>query len=977
MTFLITLKKLSVFAVLFMVTKTSMAQNPAELKQRLAGKTKLADIMKEVDLFYKDEQHTSLFSTENREKEFENNYLRWKRWEYYQASRLDEAGRVIPNVNRKIYDGLQQYQANRNINSNESSYSYWNSLGPTIVASYGAGYSHGNGRVNCIAFHPTNSNSMIIGTPQGGIWRTFNNGTNWFILSNNLPANSISGLVWDHSNSNVIYALTGDGDEAGIAGLVTAYGFSIPSLGVFKSSDGGISWQPTGDFPATTGNCHGYKLLQHPVNANTLYATTTDGIYKTSDGGNSWLLVQPGSFTDLECKPGNPDIMYAAEYSTSTPFWRSVNGGDNWSAESTGLPATTTRIAIGVSANQPNHIFVLAGGSTGSGSFHGLYRSTAPGNPNFLLRSNTPNILSSNSAGGEYNDQAGYDLAIEVNPLNANTIITGGINIWQSTDAGATYGGKCKAYWMNNTPGFDYVHADIHNLTYNPLNNYLYCVTDGGVGYSTNNGANWTYIPNNLGILATYHGDWYEGNADILVCGTQDNGTNVRYTNSDSYRHIYGGDGFDCVIKNNDPNSMVYVVNDVIFKTTNGGVTSQYVPPASSIVLGFFPQLARDYNNDTRVFAAGTYNVFRSTDFGSTWTSFNNDAIGRKRAFTTCPSNSDRLYVSNGSMLQRSDNATTALTFTTISGTPGYPNGVNLTDIETRPSNSSYVYTCFGGYTAEKKVYFSTDAGDNWTNISGTLPNIACHSIAVDASNTIYVGTDAGVFVRSELMDDWQPFYNYLPRTPVSELMVNNSAGRIIACTFGHGNFYSNLYSTCPENLHVTGSFVSSAFYEASSTITSTATATQGAGNNAALKAGEFVRLDPGFEVKNGSEMKAYINPCNTGGIPFSIKNIHEINPTEKLYVPAQDGVRFAFAKIKAVTPEKSGAEIEIIQEGNYFARITNEKGNIFDIPFKGKTLQKGITQVKWNKAALQAGQYYIQLFREKQLVHFQEFDIK
>lgn len=969
------IKKIAL-SVLIFISFISFAQNPNELKQRLAGKTKLTDIMKEVDLFYKDEQGKSLIPTNNGEKEFENNYLRWMRWEYYQSSRLDEEGRILPNVNRKIFEGLHNYQHNRNAIGNESSSSYWNSLGPTTVVNYGPGYSNGNGRVNCIAFHPTNPNSMIIGTPQGGIWRTFNNGTNWFILSNNLPANSISGLVWDHSNSNVIYALTGDGDEAGIFGFVTAYGYSIPSLGVFKSVDGGMSWQQTGEFPATSGNFHGYKLIQHPINANTLYAAATVGIYKTIDGGNSWLLVQAGSFTDIEFKPGNPDIMYAAEYGSATPFWRSTNSGDSWSAASNGLPTGTTRVAIGVSANQPDHIYVLAGGSTGNSSFHGLYRSTSVGTPAFLLRSNTPNILSGNSAGAGSGDQAGYDLAIEVNPLNANTIITGGINIWQSTDAGVSYGGSCKAYWVNNTPGFDYVHADIHNLSYNPLNNILYCVTDGGVGYSSNNGANWTYIPNNLGILATYHGDWYEGNADIMVSGTQDNGTNVRYTNSDSYRHIFGGDGFDCLIKNNDPNSIIYVVNDVLYKTTNGGITSQYVPPASSILLGFFPHLAKDYNNDTRIFAAGTYDIYRSTDFGSNWATFNNDAIGRKRALTTCPSNSDRLYVSNGNLLQRSDDATTNLTFTTISGNPGYPIGAFLTDIESRPSNSLYIYACFGGYSAEKKVYFSTDGGDNWTNFSGTLPNIACHSIAVDASNTVYVGTDAGVFVRSELMDDWQPFYNYLPRTPVSELMVNNSAGRIIACTFGHGNFYSNLYSTCPENLNVTGSLLSSSFYEASSTITSTATATQGAGNNAALKAGDFVRLDPGFEVKNSSEMRAYINPCNAGGIPFRINSINDITPTNRFYVPAADGERYAFANFSSIYQDKSGAAIEIKREGKYAVKITDTKGNIYDIPFTEKQFLRGSFQIKWNTATFKKGQYFIQLFKENQLVHFLEFDL-
>ena len=115
------MKKKLVLLVLLFINNFSFAQNPAELKQRLSGKTKLTDIMKEVDLFYKDEQGNSLIPTENGEKEFENNYLRWMRWEYYQSSRLDEEVRVTPNVNRKIYEGLNNYQYKINVISNETS----------------------------------------------------------------------------------------------------------------------------------------------------------------------------------------------------------------------------------------------------------------------------------------------------------------------------------------------------------------------------------------------------------------------------------------------------------------------------------------------------------------------------------------------------------------------------------------------------------------------------------------------------------------------------------------------------------------------------------------------------------------------------------------------------------------------------------------------------------------------------------------
>ncbi|MEO7265447.1 MAG: 3-coathanger stack domain-containing protein [Ferruginibacter sp.] len=967
------MKKIILIFILYIAAFGSYGQVPDALKQRIAGKTKLTDIMREVEIFYANDKDATQLKKNNEEGEFENDYLRWKRWEYYNSSRLDENGNIIPNVNRKIYDGWKDYvnTSPLHINAPQSSYSSWNVFGPTTVTRYGNGYNSGYGRVNCIAFHPTLANYLLVGTPQGGIWKTTNNGTSWFSLTDNLPSSSIGGLVWDRTNSNVIYALTGDGDASG-GGFVSGYGYNVPSLGVFKTTDGGITWFLTGNFPGVVGNFYGYKLMQHPSSANTLFAATTDGIYKTTNGGTTWTQVQVGNFTDIEFKPGNPTIMYAAQRSSSSPFWRSTNSGDTWATASTGLTTSSSRIAIGVSANQPDYIYVLAGGATGFGSFRGLFRSTSTGTPSFSVRSTTPNILGYPNNGSDEKDQAGYDLGIEVDPANASTVITAGINIWRSTDGGSTYGGTSRTQWYDNPAGIDYVHADVHNVTYNPLNNYLYSVSDGGVGYSTDNGANWTFISGILQILATYHADYYEADANIIGCGAQDNGTNIRYTASNTYRHIYGADGFDCVIKSNDPNTIVYVANDQIHKTTSGGTSETDVSPAG---LGNFAQIARDYNTNTRIFAGDGSNIYRSTDFGSTWTTF---SLGfGSRVLTTCPSNSNRLYCSNGSTLLRSDDATTTCTFTTKSGTTGYPTGVNLTGVEVWPSNSLVIYASFGGYVAGRKVYSSTSGGDSWTNISGSLPNVACHSIAVDASNTVYVGTDVGVFVKSSAMTDWQPFYNYLPRTPVSELMINNTSGRIYACTFGRGNFYTDLYSTCPVSLNIVGNYSGASFYEASSTVTSTATASQGSGNNMALKSGGYVRMDPGFEIKNGSEYVAYIAPCNTGGIPLKVQTIDETLPTQTMYVPAKNGVRFADGIIQRILPEKNGAELEIISDGTYSARIVNQNGTLVKKIFTDQQKQKGEGTINFSTNGMSAGLYYLQLFKENELVHFHEIDIR
>jgi len=114
------------------------------------------------------------------------------------------------------------------------SYGSWTNYGPTAITRYGTGYNSGYGRVNCIAFDPNNEAVLYIGLPQGGIWKSVDNSTNWTVLTDDLPSSGISGLVVSHSNASTIYALTGDGDVSH-GGFVTGYGFRQESVGVLKS----------------------------------------------------------------------------------------------------------------------------------------------------------------------------------------------------------------------------------------------------------------------------------------------------------------------------------------------------------------------------------------------------------------------------------------------------------------------------------------------------------------------------------------------------------------------------------------------------------------------------------------------------------------------------------------------------------------------------------------------------------------------
>ena len=963
---------LAYIPVLFFFFLAGGQKVPPELQQRLAGKTKLVDIMREVDQFYDFGRSPSLKNNGEGE-EFENPYIHWKRFEYLNASRLDANGNIDPDANKKMMQGLNDYKAAHPqfFNTNAAqifSYGSWSSYGPTTVTRYGTGYNSGYGRVSCIAFHPTLENTLFIGMPQGGIWKSSDNGINWAVLSDDIPSGSVSGIVVDYNNANTIYLLTGDGDAIG-GGFVSSYGFLQQSVGVLKSTDGGVSWNQTGTFPSTVGAFYGFKLLQHPTSSNTLFAATTDGIYKTTNGGTAWTLEQVGNFTDIEFKPGSPATMYAVARGGTDPFWISTNTGGTWSNTGiTGDPNTASRLAIGVSAANSAYVYLLAGPATGAGSFRGVYRSTNSGTT-FTLRTTTPNILGYPVNGSDDEDQATYDLGIEVDPNDAEEIITCGINIWRSTNGGTTMVNE--TYWEDNVAAAtEYVHADVHNLTYHPNNiNKIFACTDGGVGYSSNDGVDWSFPSLDLQIMATYHADWYEPNNDILANGTQDNGTNVKYGSTNTYRHIYGADGFDCLIDQTDILDIVYVANGKVRRTTDGGLTGVNITPTG---VGTFPQLARSFSDDNDILAGGSGSVFRSTNRGTTWTE--ETTPKGSRVLTTCPSNSNRVYASNGTTLWRSDDK--AVNWISISGNAGYPTGVNITDLEARPSNSTVIWASFGGYTADKKVYYSADSGRNWSNLSGSLPNVACHTIALDENNTVYVGTDIGVFVRPSGESDWQPYLNGLPKTPVSELMVNNTANTVIACTFGRGNFIDDLYQVCPATgtLLVSGTLSGNRFYEYNA-ITSSATVTGGQGTNVLMKGVNNVTLTEGFHALSGNNFKAYNGPCGSGGVQFELSSMNDTLGMETMAIHAENGKRFPYAHFTDVNNKDKTVDIKVTSAGTYSLRLAHENGSVAAILSQSLSLVEGLhTYNVAGAATVGSGFYYIQLFKDGRLVHFQEY---
>ena len=209
----------------------------------------------------------------NRKIERGLGYKPFKRWEYFMEPR------VYPTGNRP--SPVANYMARLNFESKfqsiEQKSSNWVSLGPNNWTNP-TGWNPGNGRVNCITEDPNNSNTIYIGSPSGGIWRSLNSGSTWTPLSDDFICMGISSIVISNSNSNLIYAATGDGD-----------GSDTYSIGVVKSLDGGLTWSTTDLNYLVTSAKKVYKLLIHPTNDQILWAATNNGFYKTTDGGDNWI----------------------------------------------------------------------------------------------------------------------------------------------------------------------------------------------------------------------------------------------------------------------------------------------------------------------------------------------------------------------------------------------------------------------------------------------------------------------------------------------------------------------------------------------------------------------------------------------------------------------------------------------------------------------------------------------------------------
>jgi PKD repeat protein len=704
----------------------------------------------------------------------------FKRWEYMMQSRVSPTGER-PSESRTV-NAYREFYSNP-ANSPRSIYGNWTNLGPFTIPLGERGYK-GLGRINAIAFHPTDPNTIYIGAPSGGLWVTHDGGLTWASNTDNLPTAGVSAIMLDYNNPEIIYMGTGDRDAGDAAGL-----------GVMKSFDGGLTWSSSnnGMGDVTVG-----RLIIHPGNQDMLLAATTGGIFKTTDGGLNWTNKMSGNFKDIVFKTNDPSVIYA---SASGKFYRSMDTGESWNQITAGL-TIGVRGVIGVTpANQDVVYFLL---SNNSNEFQGLYKSTNNG-ISFIEKSHSPNIMDWSCDGSGTGGQAWYDLEIAVDPTNENIIYSGGVDTWKSTNSGVNWTINSHWYGGCNRPS---VHADQHVFEYSPLNGKLYIGNDGGIYWTDNGGNAWNEITDGLAISQTYKLGQSATVDDLVINGYQDNGSSV-YEGS-TWTVANGGDGMECAV---DPVDFHYRYSTLyygdIFRHYNNtgqgkiaGLNTNGITESGGWVTPFLID-----ENDPKTMFIGYKNVWRSNNIKApnvnnvTWTEISNGLTGDNlNVLEQSPKNTNILYVAGGNKLYRTDNCKSdAPVWINLSSK--LPVSSTITDIEAHPYNEDIVYITF-----DNRVYMSWDKGNSWNDWTGLLPDVHISCIVYNKHSLYgtYIGTDMGVFYRDYAYCGWNSFSNGLPvNAKVTELEIfyddaNPANDRIKASTYGRGLWESEMFFSRP-----------------------------------------------------------------------------------------------------------------------------------------------------------------------------------
>lgn len=755
------MKKLVFVAMAFCCSISLMAQDK-NMAINVLGRTfntnNYYEITKELDAYWDNNPDRDVKGSGNKP------YQRWKEyWKHY----LNEDGTLMTSLQI-----AQQFKNSRKATKPKTGLTFakttaldesdWKPLGPYTHVNKGS-WSPGQGRVNITLIDPNNANTIYVGTPNGGLWRSKNHGSTWQALTDTLPSIGISGIAVDPTNSNIIYISTGDED-----------GSDSYTNGIYKSTDAGITWNQL-SYPFAANSDAG-EILINPKDHNMLWVVGSNGLYKTLDAGLTWTRKISKQCKEIRLKPNNPNTLYVVQRDgTTTSILRSTDAGENFTVIDTFLNAGRTM--IDVTAADSQYLYVLVAKS--NNTYRGIWRST-DGGATFTARNTTTTAVFGST-------QAYYDLALAASPTNKDMIFTGCMDVWKSINGGTT---MTKVNSWSKPDTATYTHADIHDLKF--YNNKLYCGSDGGIYISDNDGNSFTdKTINGLNVSQFYRIDVAQTDSTQIVGGLQDNG-GFSYVNN-AWEVYHGADGMDAAIN----------------------------PTDTRIHYGFIQYGGSLYNNDITKTAKGKY-IARSpvaesgswitpleySEGGMLYAGFKKlyyldiDTFLAISPFTLAvnitqirvsPKSDMQVLISDGSKLYISD-GTPTFSFKPLLSLPL----TSITNFDFNRNNPAIIYA-----VGTAGVYKSMDTGATWSNITYSLPSGAKKGIVHQASsknNTVYLAMNMAVYYINDSLNDWQLYSNNIPNTTITDIEVNNVQNHVLISTYGRGIWRS---AVVPEALDI------------------------------------------------------------------------------------------------------------------------------------------------------------------------------
>lgn len=675
------------------------------------------------------------------------------------------------------------------------------------------------GRVTAVTGIPEDPHTFFMGVTGGGVWKTDDAGHHWTPIADEyLNVGNVGAIDVADSDPNVIYVGTG---SACIRGNVSV------GRGVWRSLDGGDSW----DFAGLPESGAIGSLAIHPKDPDLVYVAALGhpfgknperGVFRSRDGGASWenvlFLNDSTGAVSLAMDPGNPRIIYAGMWRAERKPWtlisggfegglyKTTDGGDTWEKLGGGLPeGLVGKVTVSVSRANPDRVWAMVEAEPGNG----LYRSDDAGA--------TWTFLTGES---QLTGRAFYYHHVYADPGDENTVYVLNTRLFRSVDGGTT---------------FELIpvhHGDLHDLWINPLDPEIFVIgDDGGAEVTLNHGRTFSPVYNQptaeLYDVMVDNGDPYR------IYGSQQDNTTIsvlayRLNNNlrpqQQWGYAAGCEVGPVAFDPDDP--------DVVWSGCYGGVINRMV--TSSDVrrnVNLYPEnqnrapkdlrnrfqwvapIVMDPHDPNTVYHASQF-VHRTRDGGMTWETISPDLTTNTpehQEFPGTPIHSDHTGVevfntifslvpsphTPGTIWVGSDDGRVHLTtddgdsWTDVTP-PDMPEYATVNRIETSPHSPGRAFLAVQRYRLDDwrpYIFRTEDFGESWEQLADGENGIPeDHWVRVVREDDVrpgllFAGTEFGLFVSFDDGVRWQPLQMNLPATPVTDLKVHR--GDLVLSTQG------------------------------------------------------------------------------------------------------------------------------------------------------------------------------------------------